>query len=201
MYPLTLHGPRLRVREFHQDDLDGSMAIVGDPQITRLFTIATRTRGQQAEQLATEIARARSRPRPEYSLAAVERDTDELVGTVRLGLDQPPHGELGYAVRRDRWGRGYATEMARLMVDYAFGELGLHRIQGSCAPDNTASTRVLTRLGFTYDGRLRGITLTEEGWRDSLVYSLLEDEWEADVGGDTTAPQAAGGGGAAGRAT
>jgi RimJ/RimL family protein N-acetyltransferase len=63
------------------------------------------------------------------------------------------------------------------MLDYGFNTLGLHRVQAACGPDNTASLRVLAKLGFQYEGRMRDHVFTNGAWRDSLLYSLLDEEW------------------------
>jgi RimJ/RimL family protein N-acetyltransferase len=107
----------------------------------------------------------------------VEKDTDLMVGFARLGLGRPRTAELGGAFRRDRWGRGYAIETATTILTFGFGTLDLHRIEGACGPDNTASQRLMTKLGFSYEGRMREHVFTNGTWRDSLLYSLLEHEW------------------------
>jgi RimJ/RimL family protein N-acetyltransferase len=63
------------------------------------------------------------------------------------------------------------------MLDFGFRELGLHRIQAACGPDNRMSQRLLARLGFTPEGRIRGHVFTNGAWRDSLLYSILDNEW------------------------
>lgn len=177
MYPTEIDGPRLRLRDFQEGDLDGCMAIVGDPEVTAFLSFDTRSRDEQAVRLAADIQRAQADPRPDYYLAAVEKETDNMVGFARLGIDRPRTAELGYAIRRDRWGRGYATEAAAVILDYGFNTLGLHRVQAACGPDNVASQRLLDKLGFTYEGRMRDHVFTNGAWRDSLLYSLLEQEW------------------------
>jgi RimJ/RimL family protein N-acetyltransferase len=57
--------------------------------------------------------------------------------------------------------------------------LRLHRVHATCDPRNLGSARVLTKLGMTFEGRLRHTQLIRDGWRDSLVFSVLEDEWRA----------------------
>lgn len=185
MYPVTVDSPRVTLRELAEDDLDATLEIVGDPEVTRSLTYAARTREQQERALAAQLARSRARPRADYYLAAVERhatvegtDAAALVGLVRLTFEQPPGAELGYAVRRAWWGRGYATEIAATMVEFAFSQLGVHRIQAACGPDNAASQRVLAKLGFRYEGRLRENVFAHGGWRDSLLYAVLEQEWQ-----------------------
>jgi ribosomal-protein-alanine N-acetyltransferase len=178
MYPVTIAGERITLRDFEPDDLDPSMAIVGDDDVTRTLSFDSRSRDEQAARLSDDIARARGSPRPDYYLAIVARETDRLIGFVRLGLlGTHRGGELGYALRKDHWGQGYATEAARLMLDFAFSTAGLHRVQAATGPDNEPSRALLERLGFRYEGCIREHVFTNGAWRDSLLYSLLEHEW------------------------
>ncbi len=75
------------------------------------------------------------------------------------------------------WGRGYASEITRLLCGLGFGTLGLHRLAARVDPANTASARVLTKAGFQLEGRIRHDLYLRGTWRDALQYSLLEDEW------------------------
>lgn len=178
MFPLAIAGIRIQLREFRLTDLDASMAIVGDPEVTRSLSFDVRTRIDQAERLANDVARAHSEPRPDYYLGIADA-TDLLVGFVRLGLGGHRSGELGYAVRREDWGKGYATEAASLMLDFGFHTIQLHRIQAACGPENHPSQRLLAKLGFTPEGRIRDHVFTNGAWRDSLLYSILEQEWRS----------------------
>jgi ribosomal-protein-alanine N-acetyltransferase len=177
MYPVTIAGQRITLRDFEPDDLDPSMAIVGDDEVTRTLSFDSRSRDEQAARLADDIARARGGQRPDFYLAIVVRDADRLIGFVRLGLLGHRGGELGYALRKDHWGRGYATEAASLMLDFAFSTAGLHRVQAATGPENAPSRALLERLGFRYEGCMRDHVFTNGAWRDSLLYALLEPEW------------------------
>ncbi len=179
MFPVAINGTRLRLREFRPDDLDASMAIVGDPEVTRSLSFDTRTRDEQAERLADDIARAQTDLRPDYYLA-IANEADLLIGFVRIGLGGHRSGELGYAIRREDWGKGYATEATTLMLDFGFHTLRLHRIQAACGPENHPSQRLLTKLGFIPEGRIRDHVFTNGAWRDSLLYSTLDHEWMRD---------------------
>jgi [ribosomal protein S5]-alanine N-acetyltransferase len=154
------------------------MAVVGDPEVTRSLSFDTRGRAEQAKRLADDIARTQSDPRPDYYLA-IANDADLLAGFVRIGFGRDKSGELGIAIRREDWGKGFATEAASLMLDFGFRTLHLHRIQAACGPDNRASQRLLARLGFVPEGRIRDHVFTNGAWRDSLLYSLLDHEWQA----------------------
>jgi ribosomal-protein-alanine N-acetyltransferase len=177
MYPVTIAGERVLLREFEPGDLDPSMAVVGDDEVTRTLSFDSRSRDDQAARLADDIARARADPRTDYYLAIVQPEAGGLIGFVRLGLLAHRAGELGYALRRDCWGQGYASEAAGLMLDFAFSTVGLHRVQAACGPDNAPSRALLERLGFRCEGQMRDHVFTNGAWRDSLLYAVLEHEW------------------------
>jgi RimJ/RimL family protein N-acetyltransferase len=90
--------------------------------------------------------------------------------------------EIGFTLRRDRWGAGLATEASRLLLAFGFDQLGMHRIEATSHPDNVASIRVLEKIGMSLEGRIRDHLFVRGGWRDSLVFSILEPEWRAQVG-------------------
>lgn len=175
---MLIEGKRVGLREFGLGDLEDTMAVVGDPRVTRYLSFDVKTREQQRALLAAQVERARLSPRLEYYLAATETSSSRLVGFVRLGLGAHRSAKLGYAVRFDCWGRGFATEAAGLLLNYGFRDLGLHRVTAACGPDNVGSIRVLEKLGYVYEGRLRDHVYTNGAWRDSLLYALLEDDYQ-----------------------
>jgi ribosomal-protein-alanine N-acetyltransferase len=176
VHPVTITGTHVHLREFRADDLNDSMAVVGDSEVTHSLSFDVRSEDEQLARLADDITRAGRDPRPDYYLAIANQD-DQLIGFVRIGLGRDRSGELGYAVRRADWGKGYATEATTLMLNFGFRELELHRIQAACGPENRASQRLLARLNFTPEGRIRDHVFTNGAWRDSLLYSILDHEW------------------------
>ncbi|MDQ4020242.1 MAG: GNAT family N-acetyltransferase [Actinomycetota bacterium] len=181
-YGVTLTGDRVRLREFRLDDLDDTDAILGDDRMTRWLSFDSRTRKQQAEVLTGAIERAKHIPRTEYYLAVTTHTDDRLIGFVRLGFSGVHAAKLGFAVAAAHWGHGYALDAARTLIGYGFTTLGLHRISAAIGPDNAASIAIVTRLGFTEEGRLRDHVYTNGAWRDSILYSLLVHEWPQSVG-------------------
>lgn len=87
-------------------------------------------------------------------------------------------GVLGYTVDPAQAGRGYATEIARALVDLAFSELGLHRVTAGCFADNVGSWRVMEKLGMRREQHgVRDSWHAELGWIDGYTYGILAEEW------------------------
>ena len=177
---LTLHGDVVTLREFRADDVDDILALIGDDRMTAWLSFDARGRAEAEAMLVGVDERRRQEPRVEYYLAITPRDGDgRCAGFVRLAFDGVEAGKLGYAVAFDRWGMGYATDATRVLVDHGFRALGLHRISATIGPDNAASIRMAERLGMVCEGRIHDHVHTNGAWRDSLLYSVLADEWSA----------------------
>ena len=126
------------------------------------------------------IADANAIPRTRFVFAIVATANDKMIGAGEMNIRDFANktGELGYIVNPNYWGRGIATEVARLVIQFGFEKLNLHRIYATCAPQNIGSQKVLEKIGMGREGRLRENLLLKEGWRDSLIYSVLQHEWE-----------------------
>lgn len=108
-----------------------------------------------------------------YRCWAITEGNDIAVGWVVLIERRPGVQELGYILRRDQWGKGYAGEAAGAVIDYAFDVLDTRRIFADADPENASSIALLKRLHFVAEGRLREEWETHIGVRDSLVFGLL----------------------------
>lgn len=124
---------------------------------------------------------------PSISWAIREKDTNRIIGHISLDHDKRREDvkslELGYNLARDCWGKGYMTEAAKAVMEYAFKEMELVIMAVVTGPDNKRSQRVIEKCGFKYEGRQRKAYHiwdgSEEGFdRDNLVYSILKEEWE-----------------------
>jgi ribosomal-protein-alanine N-acetyltransferase len=180
VYPVRLVGTKVVLRELEPTDVDAAMAWASDPAFfTYLAHEAVTSREAELTVLRTMKAEAVAQPRRQYHLGIVMRDSDRLVGAARLGIADPDAavGDIGYGVRRDRWGQGVATDAARLLVAFGFGELGLHRIFAYHHPENVASGHVLAKVGMQHEGRLREHMRSHGAWRDSMVWGILDREW------------------------
>ena len=177
-YPLRLSGQRVVLREFTLDDVDDALKIIGDDRVTRFLSFDSRSRDEAQAMIEGAVRRAQESPRTEFYLGVARPDDDSVIGFARLAFAGVKAGKLGYAIAADEWGQGYATDAARTLTDFAFHVLQLHRVSAAIGPENTASITLVDRLGFTREGVLRDHVFTNGSWRDSVLYSVLEHEWQ-----------------------
>jgi RimJ/RimL family protein N-acetyltransferase len=175
MYPVTLTGRVVTLREFRSDDAAAVFAVIGDDRVTHWLSFDSRDINAARVMIDGASQRAQDESRSEYYLAVTAGD-GELVGFVRLALTGTRAAKLGYAIRADRWGKGYASEATQRIVTFGFEELHLHRISAAIGPDNAASIAVVRKLGMQYEGRIRDHVFTNGAWRDSLLYATLSHD-------------------------
>jgi RimJ/RimL family protein N-acetyltransferase len=175
-----LRTARLTLRPYVRGDLDALYDIQSRPEVTRYLLYGARDRDQVREILEQRI-RAGGPERDAVDLAVVLPDSGRLIGDVVLFLRNPEHrqGEIGYVFHPDYGGQGYATEAARLLLRLGFGDYGLHRIIGRIDARNTASARVLERLGMRREAHFVENEIVKGEWTDEVVYAMLEDEWRS----------------------
>jgi RimJ/RimL family protein N-acetyltransferase len=162
----VLHTERLTLRLPRESDFDAYAAMCADAEVMRYIGDGNAlSRTDAWRNLALVLGHWQLRG---YGLWAVElRETGEFIG--RIGCWNPegwPAFEIGWMLRREFWGRGYATEGARAAIRYAFTELDQPRVISLIRDGNEASVRVAQRLGEAYEGR------TEVMGREAMVYSL-----------------------------
>lgn len=172
----TLVGKAVVLRNFRVEDASDALQVIGDDRVTYWLSFDSRDRAAAQAMVRAAIERAAATPRSEYYLAIADPHTDVLVGFIRLALTGVKAAKLGYAVRAEDWGRGYASEAVALMLSHAFESLDLHRVTAAIGPDNTRSMSLVEKFGFRYEGRLRDHVFTNGAWRDSLLYSVLSSE-------------------------
>lgn len=171
-YPI-LGTPRLRLRPFTEGDVAELHALMQDPDVWRYI-------GDRREPTLQETWRAVAGWIGHWVLrgygiwAIEEREGGAMIG--RAGLINPadwPGPEVGYVLGSDWWGRGYATEAARAVMDWGFATIGFERLISLIDPANTASIAVAERLGEALDGE------TDLLGHRVLVYAIDRATWSA----------------------
>jgi RimJ/RimL family protein N-acetyltransferase len=167
---VTLETERLTLRMFREDDFEAYARICADEDVMRYLGGKIMTRAEAWRHLAFLVGHWQLLGYGHW--AVEEKATGELLG--RLGFLNPagwPGFEIGWTLRRESWGKGYATEGARRALRYAFTELGQEHVISLIHPENRPSIRVAERLGERHEGEaeIMGINV--------LVYGLDRKDW------------------------
>ena len=189
----VIETKRLLLRPLTAADLDDLVALDSDPAVMRYLSggPATPRAVVAAEIIPRSLGFARDFPG--FGVwAATERATGRFVGWFSFHPDdpaQPDEAALGYRLRREAWGRGYATEGSRALLALGFGALGVTRATATTYEENAGSRRVLEKLGFRLVRRFRpsldelqqgatyAVAETDLFPGDDVEYALSREEW------------------------
>ena len=174
----TLAGARVRLRAVRPADDADLLAVFGDADHLRYWSHGP-LGDLGAARRYREGIEAGTRDRTFFQWAVTVPPDDRLVGTVTLGSWDRGNrrAEVGFILRPDHAGRGLASDAVRTVLRFGVAHMALHRVEADVDPDNAGSVRLLERLGFRLEGRLRDRWFTFFGeWKDSLVFGWLADD-------------------------
>ncbi|KAL0580103.1 hypothetical protein V5O48_001879 [Marasmius crinis-equi] len=114
-----------------------------------------------------------------FAIVETKEETPVFIGLTDLHVREPKNrdADFGIMLAPEFWGKGYGTELTRFMVDYAFVELGLHRVSLGVFSHNVAAIALYKKIGFVEEGRKRKSTWVGGKWEDFISMGILEDEW------------------------
>jgi len=175
----TIDTSRLLLRGISAADVDSFYEIFSNPEVMRYWsTPPLPDRDAAAEQVADIQNLFQRREMLKWGIAL--RADNRLIGSVTLFHPDFTHHrvELGYALGRAYWGRGYMQETLVAVLDFAFSALNMHRIEADVDPRNDASVKALERMGFQREGYLRERWHVDGEIQDAYFYGLLKPDWE-----------------------
>lgn len=174
---VTIKTDRLVLREFTHDDYEALHRGASNLNVVRYMTWGPNTEKDSKAFIQYAVQSQIVKPRVTFQLAITLEG--EVIGGCDFNIisDEHKEGEIGYLLDEPYWGRGYATEVARALIEYGFKEHDMHRIIAKCDARNEASFHVMEKNGMKRDGCLREHRKTREGRRDTLIYSILRHEW------------------------
>jgi RimJ/RimL family protein N-acetyltransferase len=165
-----LETERLILRPMSEADVDDVYEMRRDPEVMRYIREPVQSREEALNWI--ELISSRWAVDRIGFCGLVEKQSGKFAGWCGLWqLRENGEIEVGYAVAKEFWGRGYASESAAAFLDYGFGPLALDKIVAVARPENTASRRVMEKLGmkFDYIGRFYE--------RDLVHYSITRDDY------------------------
>ncbi|HEX3359372.1 MAG TPA: GNAT family protein [Solirubrobacterales bacterium] len=171
---------RLLLRRFRESDLDRLAAMQALPKVARYLYWEPRSREEVAESLSQRIKTTKLEKDDDWVVLAVERQEDGLLlGDVTIFLRSVEHrqAEVGWVFHPDAGGQGYATEASRAIIDFAFDDLGAHRVFARTDLRNDPSSALCRRLGMRQEAHFRESEIFKGAWGDELVFAVLATEW------------------------
>ncbi len=177
----ALSTARLRLRRFRADDVDAMHECFGNPEAMCFWNQPVHTKRIETERAVRNFIDCT----PAYYRfwAVADAETDRCLGLCNYhdGHIRSKRVSIGYMIEPTRQRRGLATEAVSAMLDFCFGDLGLHRTQAFIHPHNSASIALVEKLGFRREGLLRDNLRVGDVWRDDLLYALLATDWRGPI--------------------
>jgi RimJ/RimL family protein N-acetyltransferase len=174
-----IESERLILRRFRDSDLAAFVAYRNDPEVAR-YQSWDSIDELEARTLIREMASARPGvPGDWFQFAIESKETGALLGDCALQVDgqEPYKAELGFTLAREHQGKGFASEAASRLLDYAFASLDLHRVFALADCRNRPSWTLLDRVGMRREGHFLENVWFKGEWCDEYLYAVLKDEW------------------------
>ena len=168
----TLEGPRIRLRPWRPDDVDAVVAACQDPEIQRWTQVPVPYASEHAHGFVGEIAP--STWADGGALFAVEPvDDGPLAGSIGMFAPRDGFAEAGYWTAAGSRGRGFTAEALGVLTEWAFRDIGLHRMELHVDPANVGSRAVAERAGYRVEGLIRQRFLHRGRPADVVLYARL----------------------------
>jgi RimJ/RimL family protein N-acetyltransferase len=168
---------RLVLRRFRVEDAEAFAAYRSDPDVARFQSWDAPVSLAEAVRHLRRFAVADPSVPGWFQYAVEHRAEGVLIGDIGVRLeDNLMQAEIGYTFAPSFQGKGYATEAVRMVLDRLFAT-GIHRVSAGCDARNTASARLLERLGFRREGLRVEFTWIKGEWTDELLFGLLARDW------------------------
>lgn len=173
----TIETERTILRRYTEEDAEALYEIAKDPDVGPHAGWAPHESPAASLEIIRELFLKTD------TFAVTDKETGRLIGTTALEPDRlrpdANSWELGYWLARDQWGKGLMTEVAKAMITYGFEDRKLDQIGICTSPVNKRSQNIIKKCGFTYEGTIRRTYKIYDGTlRDSLVFSMLKEEYE-----------------------
>lgn len=174
----TLESRRLRLRPFAAGDARDVYELYADRDAVRFGYAPNMAAMDDARRLIQETIDG-AREQTLFHFGVADGEHNRIIGHATLFKwdREQRRAEIGYSIRRDRWGSGLGSEAVATLIAFGFERLGLRRIEADADPRNLASIRLLEKLGFVREGYMR------ERWeiggeiQDAVCFGLLRREW------------------------
>jgi RimJ/RimL family protein N-acetyltransferase len=176
-----LKGRSVLLRPFKRSDISYFLKWFNDPEVVQYVGLYLPMTEMSEEKFIEELGTTRGRSDVLLVIEAVEGNSTRPIGSCGLHQISPKdHNAIfGIAIgEKDYWSKRYGTEAARLLVNYGFQQLNLHRISSTALAFNEGSIKLHKKLGFREEGRLRQAMFKNGQYHDVVQFGILRQEWK-----------------------
>lgn len=168
-----MESERIILRPLSLEDAEDLYEFTADEETTRFIYEPYKDLDQAKRVLANYYLKE-----PIGKYAIVLKESNKMIGVIEFRVhEETKGGELGYTLSRHYWGKGYMTEAGKLILELAFKVLEIERVFAATDIRNTASARLMSRLGMKHEGTLRRNHMIKGVLTDSVNYSILKEEY------------------------
>jgi ribosomal-protein-alanine N-acetyltransferase len=180
---VRLETERLIIRDNIEEDLNGLHRLMSNREVYRYDSdFYSDSLDSTKNRLKVSIEEAKKIDRRKFWFAIIEKESNKYVGQIGITLisDQIKNGigQMAYFIQEKYWGRGYTTEAAKKVIDFAFENVGLHKIITGCLKENIASEKIMKKCNMVKEAELIEHVWHKNKWKNRVEYRLLKVEWE-----------------------
>lgn len=179
---VELFTGRLRISDLVLDDLQNHHELLSDSTVMYyLQDIQTKNIEESRDDLLSAINDQTSKERKFYFFKIENMKTAKFIGEIGYTVKEfTPYGKLvhlGYFINQSHWNKGYTTEAVKRIIEFAFNENDVYRIQTGCIKDNSFSEKIMQKCGFIKEAEYKEFVFHDGKLKDRVEYRLLKSEW------------------------
>jgi len=180
MKEIQLDSIRVSLRFVKADDLDFIHELHSLEKVDEYNTLGIITNRKDTKKMVNFWISEMQKTKVASYTFQIEDTSNNQLGLIALNLSRKKmqSAEVWYKLLPKHWNKGYATEALKLVMDFGFSQLDLHRINAGCAIANTASVKVLENVGMRREGICSEVLPLKSGWSDNYEYAVLKKEWQ-----------------------
>lgn len=177
-----LKNDSVLLRPIRRSDISYFLRWFNDPEVIQYLTLYLPMTEMSEEKFIEELGTTRAKLDVLFVIEVIEDTSTKPIGNCGLHNINSKDREANFGIvigEKEYWGRSYGTEAARLVINYGFQQLNLHRIYSSAVAFNERSIRFHKKVGFKEEGCMRQAIFKNGQYHDLLQFGLLRDEWKA----------------------
>lgn len=178
---MKLVSNRVKLRLLELSDLNAVHELHSFPETDRFNTLGIPENIAETKSIISDwVHESQLADAKNFTFVIELLESRSFIGLFGLKLSHKKYSkaEIWYKIHPEYWQKGYATESLNSVLDFAFNELNLHRVEAGCAVENIGSIKVLEKAGMTREGRSRKILPLQSGWSDNYSYAILEEDYK-----------------------